>query len=301
MSQGPYFGFDLGGTKLECVVVNESRSVDTLFRERVPTPQSEGYEAVIESIRALVDEAANRVGSKPLRLGIGTPGTLDPNTQLLRGSAALCLNNKPIKDDLERALGIPVVIQNDANCFALAEATLGAASGAKTVFGVIMGTGVGGGIVIDGKTIFGRQGIAGEWGHNQRLEHDGAKCYCGRIGCVETVLSGPGLQRFYREISGSENVDLKEIWHRAANGEPAALTTMDRLIDYFGRAIATVINILDPEVIVLGGGVSNTPELYTLGVESAKKHVFNPEPDICIVKNKLGDSAGVFGAAMLVA
>lgn len=301
MSTSRCFGVDLGGTKTEGTVLTDLSAPNTAPRVRKPTPQDEGYEAILANICAVVDETAKQAGTKPARLGIGTPGTLDPATQLLRGSNTVCLNGKPVKADLERMLGIPVVIENDANCFALAEATLGAAVGAKSVFGVILGTGVGGGIVIEGRTITGRQGIAGEWGHNARLEPDGVRCYCGRIGCVETVLSGPGLQRFYSEISGSEKTDLREIWRRAANMESAAITTLDRLIDYFGRAIASVINLLDPEVIVLGGGVSNTPELYTRGVESAKKHVFNLEPNICIVPNKLGDSAGVFGAAMLVA
>jgi predicted NBD/HSP70 family sugar kinase len=195
------------------------------------------------------------------------------------------------------ALGTNVEIANDANCLALAEATLGAAKGADTVFGVILGTGVGGGIVVREHVLNGAQGIAGEWGHNVLIP-DGEQCYCGKRGCVETVLSGPALQRFYESRSGQKRM-LKEIL-ALADSDPEARATMDRLIDYFGQGISVVINILDPEVIVLGGGVGNIEALYTEGARSAERHVFNNQMRTKIVRPLLGDSAGVFGAAMLV-
>ena len=194
-------------------------------------------------------------------------------------------------------LGLPVLIENDANCFALAEATLGAGKGRELVFGIIMGTGVGGGIVFRGRCLSGRQGIAGEWGHNV-LEPDGEPCYCGKRGCVETELSGPNWERYYLRCSGSSK-SLSEIAQAAEAGDEAAKHTLETKVQQFGRAIATVINILDPDVIVLGGGVSNVAVFEKNAGEAARPFVFHPKPDLMIVKNMLGDSAGVFGAAML--
>jgi predicted NBD/HSP70 family sugar kinase len=240
----------------------------------------------------------SRVGHRPDVIGFGTPGTSDPATGLLGNSNSVCLNGMPLRADLESLLGVHVVLANDANCFALAEASFGAAAGAATVFGVIMGTGVGGGVVVDGKVLHGAQGIAGEWGHNE-LEPGGYDCYCGKKGCVETVLSGPFLERFYFGKSGVR-LRLPEIVERARQGhDEAAIETMTRLNEYFGKAISVIVNILDPDVIVLGGGVGKTEELYVSGVESMRKWVFNDDLRTRVLKPTLGDSAGVFGAAQL--
>ncbi len=296
------WGIDLGGTKIEGVVLNrEDNSV--LARKRLATEAQAGYQHVLNRIKQLIDEISSEVGHHPQRLGIGTPGSLDPHTQLLKNSNSTVLNKQPFKKDLEKVLDLPIEIANDANCFALAEARMGVVQdinpNARLVFGVIMGTGVGGGVVIDGNVINGHQGIAGEWGHNF-LDESGGECYCGKIGCVETIIAGPSLQRYYNEISGQTKT-LKEIVALEKEGDVHAKKTLDRLVYFFGLGISVVINILDPEVIVLGGGVGNIDVLYTRGVQEAAKHTFNTRLDTKIVKPKLGDSAGVFGAAFLVA
>ena len=225
---------------------------------------------------------------------------IDPHTQRLKNCNATSLNGQPLASDLQSALQMQVVTSNDANCFALAEARLGAARGAESVFGVILGSGVGGGIVVGNQALYGGQGIAGEWGHNL-LAADGPDCYCGRTGCVETILAGPFLERHYAALSGQQR-PLAEVAERAEDGQdPHATATIDRLVTYFGMAIAAVINIVDPHVVVLGGGVSNVDALYTRGVEEVEQFVFNHRLDTRIVRHELGDSAGVFGAAMLVA
>jgi predicted NBD/HSP70 family sugar kinase len=199
-------------------------------------------------------------------------------------------------------LGVGIHMANDANCFVLAEARLGAAAaaapGAESVFGIIMGTGVGGGLVVHGQVLHGRQGIAGEWGHNY-LDASGGPCYCGRTGCVETILAGPALERYYLTQSGTSR-SLPEIYARHQTGtDPAATDTIRRLLHFFGRGVASVINILDPEVVIVGGGVGNIDLLYTAGVQEVARHVFNPVLHTRILRPSLGDSAGVFGAAML--
>jgi len=293
-----YWGIDLGGTKIEGVVLGATDAPDPLCRIRVPTEADRGYRHVFGRIAELVRAMEAEVGTAPARLGIGTPGVLDPQNSTMKNSNTTCLIGQPLQRDLEAELGVPVALANDANCFALAEARLGAGRGAATAFGVILGTGVGGGVVVGQRALYGCQGIAGEWGHNL-LEPQGPECYCGRRGCVETILSGPFLERFYAECSG-ERRPLPEIAARRAN-DPHAAATMERLTAYFGRAIASVINILDPDVVVLGGGVSNIDLLYDEGVRETAQHVFNNRLETRIVKNELGDSAGVFGAAMLVA
>ena len=294
------WGIDLGGTKIECAVLESPTSTLTCARKRIDTEAEKGYAHILSQIKCLVDSVAKEVGSQPTTIGIGTPGTLEPSTQTLKNSNTTCLNGKPFKRDLEEVLGLPIEIANDANCFALAEAMLGAGKGATVVFGVIMGTGVGGGIVVNGKVLNGTQGIAGEWGHNT-LEENGEQCYCGKRGCVETVLSGVWLERFYQTHSGQTR-KLKDIVDRHLRCEDEhATATVKRLTENFGKAIAVVINILDPDVIVLGGGVGNIELLYTNGVEATKRYVFNHTLETKIVKPRLGDSAGVFGAAMLTA
>lgn len=295
-----YWGIDLGGTKIEGVVLGATDAPNPLCRIRVPTEAQKGYEHIVERIVGLVQAMRAETATEPTRVGIGTPGVLDPQNSTMKNSNTTCLIDRPLQHDLETALGIPVELANDANCFALAEARLGAGRGAKTAFGVILGTGVGGGVVVGQKALYGCQGIAGEWGHNL-LDPEGPECYCGRRGCVETILSGPFLERFYAERA-KQHRPLAEIAERHSHGQdPDADATMERLTTYFGRAIANVINILDPDVVVLGGGVSNIDLLYNEGVRETARHVFNNRLETRIVKNDLGDSAGVFGAAMLVA
>jgi hypothetical protein len=208
------------------------------------------------------------------------------------------LNGRPLAADLSAKLGVRASLANDANCCALAEATLGAGRGRSVVFGIILGTGVGGGIVVNGRLIDGRHGIAGEWGHNP-MRGETTRCYCGRTGCVETVFAGPALERFYRD-SGGEALRLPEIVRRADAGELRATATLDRLVEKFGEAIAAVINLLDPDAVVIGGGVGNLDLLYTERTRQAVlAHVFNPELQTEFLRPQLGDSAGVFGAAML--
>lgn len=268
-----------------------------ICRMRIDTESDQGYEHIVERIGLLIDQIEEKSGLKrPSRIGVGTPGAEEPSTGLMKNCNTTCLNGKPLPADMAQVLGTEVLIANDANCLALAEATLGAAKGAETVFGVIMGTGVGGGIVVHGRVLNGAQGIAGEWGHNVLIP-DGEPCYCGKRGCVEMVISGPRLQKYYAGLSGRQRT-LKEI-SQSTESDPHAKATMDRLIDYFGQAISVVIDILDPHIIVLGGGVGNIGALYTEGAESAEKHVFNTKMWTKIVPPTLGDSAGVFGAAML--
>lgn len=294
------WGIDLGGTKIEGVVLKSPNDLTPLARLRVPTEQTQGYEHIIQQIKKLVNMLSEATGLQPARIGIGTPGTLDPGTQLLKNSNTLCLNGQPLKADLEAALGLPVEMANDANCFAVAETLMGAVRknmpDARVVFGVIMGTGVGGGVVVDGKVIGGRQGIGGEWGHNP-LDESGGPCYCGKTGCVEKVISGPSLEAFYTKISGKK-MSLKEILANRHEDE-AAQQTIERLIYFFGKGVAQLINIVDPDAIVLGGGVGNIELLYSEGVAAILPHVFNDRVDTVFLKPELGDSAGVFGAALL--
>ncbi len=288
-------GIDLGGTKTEGIVMNEVGKM--LFRDRRPTPQADGYEAILQNIHALVIDLEKRAG-EACRVGIGTPGAISTRTGHLKNSNTVCLNGKPIHHDLERILSRPIRIANDANCFALSEAVDGAARGQSVVFGVILGTGVGGGLIVNGQLIEGLQHITGEWGHNV-LEMDGPFCYCGRCGCVETFLSGPGLSRDYVKHSGNPALEAKVIVARASQGEASAEAAVQRYLERFGRALATVINILDPDVIVIGGGMSNMTRLYTDGRKHVAGHVFNDELRTPILPNVHGDSSGVRGAAQL--
>lgn len=296
------WGIDLGGTKAEGVVLGAGGLNEILFRDRVPTGAENGYEYILQQIRNLVGMMEQTLGYRPDKLGIGTPGTLDPRLGTMKGCNSECMNGQPMKQDLQKRLGLEIFIANDANCFALAEARMGVVREkfpqAKVVFGVIMGTGVGGGLVIDGKVVYGLQGIGGEWGHNF-LDESGGPCYCGKIGCVEKVLAGPSLERYYRSVTGHDK-PLKEIYSLYKSGDEAATKTIGRLSYFFGKALSVIINIIDPDVVVIGGGVGNIDEIYTDGVESVRKHAFNNGVlDTPIVKPMLGDSAGVFGAAYL--
>jgi len=296
------WGIDLGGTKIEGVVMKSPEDADTLFRDRIPTEASEGYQHVINQIAMLVNQMEQTLGYRPETIGIGTPGTMDPNTGLFKNSNSESLNYKPLRQDLEKLLNMKVITANDANCFALAETRLGVVRekypDAEVVFGVIMGTGAGGGIVVRNKVISGKQGIAGEWGHNF-LDESGGPCYCGKSGCVENIIAGPALERYYKQQSGTAR-KLKEIVDLAnAKSDRVAIQTLDRLHEMFGKALSVVINILDPDVIVIGGGVGNISSLYDKGIEHLKKYVFNDRVDTPVVRPSLGDSAGVFGAAFL--
>ncbi|HDZ8965214.1 TPA: ROK family protein [Aeromonas dhakensis] len=291
------WGIDLGGTKCECVVLEGD---EVLLRHRIPTERAGGYDHMIGQIAKLVTECADKIGQRPTLIGMGTPGARDPQTGLMKNCNTTELNGKPFKEDLERRLGVPVLIANDANCFALAETHLGAVRqhhpSARVVFGIIMGTGVGSGIVINGRILNGHHGIAGEWGHNV-LSPDGPECYCGKRGCVETFISGPALEAWY-EAKAKRHLPLAKIAAATAHDHVARLT-IDRLHLLFGQALANVVNILDPDVIVIGGGVGNVQSLYSAGRETILPFLFNPRFATPIIAPALGDSAGVFGAALL--
>lgn len=303
------WGIDLGGTKIEGVILSAASAEAVIIRKRIDTEAWNGYQHIVAQIAKLVRLLEAETSIKAERLGIATPGTLNPSTQTMKNSNTTCLNGMPLKADLEKTLGIPVVMANDANCFALAEATMGVVPAVvpdfQCIFGVIMGTGVGGGVVFRGKdgvptVLNGLQGIGGEWGHNI-LEENGYDCYCGKRGCVEQVLSGPALQKYYAQISGQE-LKLPQIIARHQEGSDTFATqTVERMLEYFGRGISTLTNVLDPDAIVLGGGVGNIDLFYTEGIERIKKYIFNSRiVETKILRPKLGDSAGVFGAAMLV-
>lgn len=289
-------GIDLGGSKIEGAVLDSS--LEVLERRRVPTCQERGYQYIIGRVAGLVGELARKLDG-PYSVGICTPGSLSPQTGRLRNSNTLCLNDRPLQEDLEAALGSPLVLENDANCFALAEARLGAAGGQSVVFGVILGTGVGGGIILDGKIHRGRLKIAGEWGHHT-LHPEGNPCYCGRRGCVETYLCGPALERRWQDLTGWEQ-RLPEIAALCEKRpvEPLLNAWKDEFLRNFGLALSNVINILDPDLVVLGGGVSNLPFLYAEGREEVYRNTFSDWKDTPILKHELGDSAGVIGAALL--
>jgi fructokinase len=287
-------GIDLGGTKIEGVVLADDGA--EIARRRVPTERERGYDNVVGRVAALVGEL-RALAPECDRVGIGTPGSLSARDGTLKNSNTTCLNGRPLRDDLARALGLEVVMENDANCFALAEVRAGAAQGARLAFGVILGTGVGAGIVVDGRVWTGPQHVAGEWGHH-RISDDGPPCYCGQRGCVETFLSGPALERAYADAGGTP-ADATAIAARAVQGDAHAAAVLDRWIERFGRALANVVNVLDPDVVVLGGGLSRVEALYDRGVDAVRRYVFNDELRTRIVPNGLGDSAGVIGAAWL--
>ncbi|MEM9819570.1 MAG: ROK family protein [Bacteroidota bacterium] len=299
---GPLWGIDLGGTKIEGVILDGIDQPQVLKRLRVPTEQHLGYDHIINQIVKLVEVMIAETGIRPSKIGMGTPGTLEPSTQRLKNCNTTVLNGMMLQRDLERALNIPIRMANDANCFAVAETKLGVVNDlipdAKVVFGVIMGTGVGGGLVINGEVINGLQGIAGEWGHNF-LDESGGACYCGKTGCVETLLSGPANERYYENLMGIP-LKLHEIVDRHKEGnDEIATKTVNRLLHFFGKGIASIINLIDPDAIVLGGGLGNIDLLYTDGVWEVEKHLFNHTLETPFLKPKLGDSAGVFGAALL--
>lgn len=288
-------GIDLGGTKIEGIVLDETGR--EIFRKRIATESEYGYNHILRRIQKLYQELSNCINHVEHTLGIGTPGSISTRTGLLKNSNTVCLNGKPLKYDLEKKLGRKIVIQNDANCFAMAEALYGAGCNKEMVFGVIMGTGCGGGIVYKGQVWNGLQGISGEWGHTV-MDLNGPLCYCGARGCIETFISGGGLQNRYFERY-KQQLSLPEIVEQYRQGDRNSTEFMSDFFKKFGRAMANLINILDPDIVVLGGGVSNIDELYTKGVQEVAKCIFNDVLETPIVKNKLGDSAGVIGAALI--
>ena len=289
-------GLDLGGTKIEVLLLAPDDTV--LLRRRIPSPAGEGYEAVLAALHGTVAETASHLppGSS-YSVGIGIPGSLDAVTGLVRNANSTCLIGHPLKHDLEQLLGIPVGIRNDADCFTLAECRLGAGRGYGMVFGVIMGTGCGGGLSIGGVVREGPHRIAGEWGHLS-VDPGGAPCYCGNRGCVETKISGSGVERGFAARYGRK-LKVEEIVAGARGGDPECRDAFHRFLDDFGRCLGGLISIVDPDAVVLGGGLSGINELYTTGVELVRKYAFHGDLRTPILKNELGDSAGVFGAAWI--
>jgi fructokinase len=300
MSNAKLWGIDLGGTKIECAVLDSN--LDTVIRKRIATEADKGYPHILSQIKKLIDEVSNEIVEKPSAIGFATPGVLEPETKLMKNCNTVCMNGMPMKDDLEKTLKLTVKLENDANCFALAETLMGSGKNypqAEVIFGVILGTGVGGGLIVNKKIIEGRHGLGGEWGHNI-LEENGDPCYCGKRGCVEKVISGPGLQTYYTRISG-KFLSLKDILQKhSEKSDEHATVTIERLLENYGKAISVLVNIIDPDLFIIGGGVGNIDLLYTEGYDRIKKYVFNNgKLTTPICKPALGDSAGVFGAALL--
>jgi fructokinase len=290
-------GIDLGGTKIEGAVLDATGAI--IARKRIPTPGD--YDGVLEALADLVGQlsAAGELAS----IGIGMPGSISPRDGMARNSNTTFINGMPFQADVETALGRPVKLENDANCFALSEAVDGAAAGAKVVFGAILGTGCGGGLVVEGKVLKGANGIGGEWGHvslpwSRPEEHPGPRCWCGRPGCIETFLSGKAFERDYT-AHGGPPASAPQIVALARGGEMAAKAALERYVDRLGRALAMVCDIADPDVIVLGGGMSNVDELYEAAPAVTARHAFSDSFVTRIVKARHGDSSGVRGAAWL--
>ena len=292
-------GIDLGGTKIEGVVLHPDGSI--VARRRVPTPQGDyagTVRAIADLVGALEQETAERCS-----VGLGMPGIISPATGLVKNANSVCLNGRPLDRDLEAALARPIRIENDANCFALSEASDGSASGRPRVFGVILGTGTGGGVVVNGRILRGRNAIGGEWGHNplpwpEDDERPGAACYCGRSGCIETFLSGPGLARDYERRAG-DAADGATVVGRARSGEVLAIACLDKYVNRLARALSSIINVLDPDAIVLGGGLSSVERLYAETPRQWERYVFSDRVDTELLPPKFGDSSGVRGAAWL--
>lgn len=289
-------GIDLGGTKIESILLGPDGG--ELSRRRIPSPARDGYGALLAATQSLITETAQEVPpGEPFTVGVGIPGSIDPETTLVRNANSTCLIGNPFQKDLERLIARPLAMRNDADCFTLAECRLGAGQGYGLVFGVIMGTGCGGGICIDGTVREGRHRIAGEWGHVS-VDPQGLSCYCGNRGCVETKISGSGVERGHLERHG-ERLTMEEIVAGFRNGDPRCTETFRRFLDDFGRCLGGLISILDPDAVVLGGGLSNIDELYDEGCALVRRYAFHSHLDTPILKNSLGDSAGVFGAAWI--
>jgi predicted NBD/HSP70 family sugar kinase len=292
-------GVDLGGTKIEVIALNNQG--ETLARERLPTPQG-NYAATVQTIADLVHRIEQRLGTQGT-VGIAMPGALSPATGLIKNANSVCLIGQPLDHDLSATLHRPIKLSNDANCFALSEAVDGAAAGAEVVFGVIIGTGTGGGIAINQQVLTGINGIAGEWGHNplpwpQTEELPGPPCYCGKQGCIETFLSGPGMARDYKTNTG-QTLSPPDIVALAETGDDTAKACLSRYTDRLARGLSSIINVLDPNVIVLGGGMSNIAQLYSQVPHLWEHYVFSDRVNTVLKPAKYGDSSGVRGAAWL--
>lgn len=292
-------GIDLGGSKIEGIALDANGR--ELIRRRVPTPSGD-YRATLAAVANLVSEIEDQTGGQG-RVGVGTPGAISRASGRIKNSNSVCLIDRPLGEDLAILLGREVRLANDANCFALSEAGDGAAAGAEVVFGVIIGTGTGGGIVVRHRVLEGPNGIAGEWGHNplpwpRDAERPGPRCYCGKYGCLETYLSGPGLTRDHENATG-QSLSAVEIARHAESGAAACIATLERYEDRLARGLASVINVLDPNVIVLGGGLSNVARLYQNVPRLWASYVFSDRVDTRLVPAKHGDSSGVRGAAWL--
>lgn len=293
------FGIDLGGTKIEVAALAPSGEI--VLRERTPTPRGD-YEGVVMAIRDLVTNAESKLGVRGT-VGVAIPGTISPKSGLVKNANSTKLIGHPLDKDLSTALGRAVRLANDANCFALSEASDGAAAGKSVVFGIIAGTGVGGGVVVNGQIITGAHAIGGEWGHNplpgaRADEIPGPQCYCGKHGCIEAWCSGPFFEAQF-EAATERKLSAREIAAAAESGDAQAKAVMERWLDRFARSIATLVNILDPDAIVFGGGLSNIDALYRELPARVEQYAFTPEGPTLIVKNKHGDSSGVRGAAWL--
>ncbi len=292
-------GIDLGGTKIEGVALDSQGAV--VVKKRVPTPQGD-YHGTVAAIAELIRYLDQETGA-PRSVGIGMPGIISPLTGRVKNANSVCLNGCPLDKDVALAIGREVRIENDANCFALSEASDGAAAGRNCVFGAILGTGTGGGVVVNGRILRGRNAVGGEWGHNplpwpEPSEWPGESCYCGRTGCIETFLSGPGLARDYALSSGG-STEPAEIVRRANAGETKAVLCLDRYVNRLARALATIINVIDPDVVVLGGGLSHIERLYRDVPAQWSRYVFSDRVDTELLPPKFGDSSGVRGAARL--
>ncbi len=288
-------GIDLGGTKIEGIILNSNSK--EIFRKRLKTHQEKGYEQLLFTIAQFYTEMADFIDNKPHTFGIGTPGAINKISSVIKNANITCMNGKNFIADLEKLIKRKFGRQNDSNCFAIAEANFGAGRGKKRVFGAILGTGIGGGYIYNGKLITGLQSIAGEWGHSI-IHSIGPTCYCGKIGCVETFISGKGIENRYLEL-WKEAIPMEEVVRRYHFGEDKASVVMADFFINFGKAFSNLITILDPDIIILGGGLSNIEELYTIGVNKVKDYIFNDSLITPIVRNKLGDTAGVIGAAMI--
>ena len=294
-------GIDLGGTKIEIALVDAMHGV--VYKDRVPTPQH-SYSAILDAISALVDKTVSQQKiERPASIGIGIPGCLDPATQLVRGSNTVVMNGKPLQVDLQQRLGLQIHLQNDANCLAVSEAVDGAAKGCSVVFAVIIGTGCGGGIAIDGKAWTGKNAIAGEWGHNplpwpSADEIQVAPCWCGQVGCQETWISGTAFALDHARHTG-ERIKAEQIIAKMRAGDLAAQESFGRYVNRLARALASVMNVLDPDAIVLGGGMSNVDEIYQALPSEIIRYTFTKPIATPVLKAMHGDSSGVRGAAWL--
>jgi fructokinase len=296
---GYRMGIDLGGTKVEAVLLDGDGTV--LHRRRIPTPRMNDnpeseYEGIVAAVVELIEHAGRQLPpASSCTIGVGIPGTMNPETGVVQNANTTCLIGRPFRQELESRLGRPIGMENDANCFTLAEALQGAGQGYGMVFGVIMGTGCGGGLCIDGRIHRGRHRIAGEWGHFS-VDPAGDSCYCGNPGCVETKISGGGVEKNYQARFG-RRLTMEEITRGYHGGDTACKIVFDQFIEDFGRCLGGLISILDPDAVVLGGGLSNLEELYTLGMARTCHYAFHERIQTPVLRNKLGDSAGVFGAA----